>query len=66
MIDNVYKIHRLLGERRFWMSRSHQTTAKWHSVRGPLAPRRVRFGLEVMIFLLAFGFTVAVVFGFIG
>ncbi|PWJ83864.1 hypothetical protein C7441_10723 [Pseudaminobacter salicylatoxidans] len=48
------------------MSRSHQTTAKWHSVRGPLAPRRVRFGLEVMIFLLAFGFTVAVVFGFIG
>lgn len=47
------------------MSRSHQSTARWHSVRGPLAPRArgFRFGLETVIFLLAVGFTVAVVFG---
>lgn len=50
------------------MSRSHQSTARWHSVRGPLASRRsgFRFGLETLIFILAVGFTVAVVFGLIG
>lgn len=49
------------------MSRS-LSAAKWHSVRRSPAPQRARFrfGLETVIFLLAVGFTVAVVFGLIG
>jgi hypothetical protein len=47
------------------MSRSHQPTARWQSIRGPLAnrPARFRIGLETIIFLLAVGFTIALVFG---
>lgn len=50
------------------MTRSLQSAAKWQTVRGSLGPRRagIRFGLETIIFLLAVGFTVAVVFGLIG
>jgi hypothetical protein len=49
------------------MSRSLSAT-KWHSVRRSLAPQRsrFRFGLETVIFVLAVGFTVAVVCGLIG
>jgi hypothetical protein len=65
-IDNVYKNHRLgVIRETTTMSRSHQPTARWHSIRGPLANRqaRLRIGLETIIFLLAVGFTIALVFG---
>jgi len=69
VIDNVYKSHRFYMIMEITtMSRSHQSTARWHSIRGPLAsrPRGLRFGLETVIFLLAVGFAVALVFGLIG